>query len=110
MQDITTHVNNEQEWQALVERFRTQDQTLFETQQRRKDGSLMVRDGINDKAKPADRPAIIALATSKQRNDPNTPVVIEGDKGVQYEKITEVMNALYTAKIKRVGLAVKPAN
>ena len=41
---------------------------------------------------------------------PMTPVVIEGDKGVAYEKITEVMNALYTAKIKRVGLAVKPAN
>ena len=76
----------------------------------KKDGSLMVRDGINDKAKAADRPAIVALATSKQRNDPNTPVVIEGDRGVQYEKITEVMNALYTAKIKRVGLAVKPAN
>ena len=76
----------------------------------KKDGSLMVRDGINDKAKPADRPAIVALATSKQRTDPNTPVVIEGDKGVQYEKITEVMSALYTAKIKRVGLSVKPAN
>ena len=76
----------------------------------RADGTFLVRDGVNDKAKPADRAAIVALARSKQRVDPDTPVVIEGDKNVRYERITEVMNALYAEKIRRVGLAVKPAN
>jgi biopolymer transport protein ExbD len=76
----------------------------------RADGSFLVRDGVNDKPKPADRAAIVALARNKQKVDPNTPVVIEGDKSVRYERITEVMNALYAEKIKRVGLAVKPAN
>lgn len=75
----------------------------------RKDGTLLVRDGQNDKAKPADRAAIVALAKRRQQLDPNTPVVIEGDKDVRYEAITGVMNALYAEKIRRVGLAVKPA-
>jgi biopolymer transport protein TolR len=41
---------------------------------------------------------------------PDTPVVISGDKGVRYEAVTQVMDALYKLNVQHVGLAVKPAN
>jgi len=37
-------------------------------------------------------------------------VVIAADKGVIYDRVTTVMNRLYEARVKRVGLAVKPAS
>ncbi|WP_310388912.1 protein TolR [Roseateles sp.] len=42
-----------------------------------------------------------------QAGEMNTPVVISGDKNVKYEAIVKVMDALQSAGIARVGLAVK---
>ncbi|MEN8180317.1 MAG: EAL domain-containing protein [Pseudomonadota bacterium] len=39
--DISTHISNEQEWHALVKNYREHDKQLFETKQRKKDGSLI---------------------------------------------------------------------
>ena len=48
-----------------------------------------------------------ALARMKAGED--RPVVIAADKGVVYEKVLDVMDALKVAGVARVGLAVKPA-
>ena len=42
-----------------------------------------------------------------QAGEATTPVVISGDKNVKYEAIVKVMDALQSAGIARVGLAVK---
>ena len=39
--DISTHITSEKEWLELVESYRVQDQLLFETAQRKKDGGLI---------------------------------------------------------------------
>ena len=46
----------------------------------------------------------------KLARNPDTPVVIAGDKNVRYESVTKVMDALYKLHVRRVGLAVKPAS
>jgi biopolymer transport protein TolR len=78
------------------------------------DGRLMLRDRAPGSA--GAQPAEMALASiveavqARQRQHPDTPVVISGDRSVRYESITKVMDALYRAQVRRVGLAVKPAD
>jgi biopolymer transport protein TolR len=50
-----------------------------------------------------------SVIEQKLAKNPDTPVVISGDKSVRYESVTKVMDALYKLHVKRVGLAVKPA-
>jgi biopolymer transport protein TolR len=57
---------------------------------------------------PLDR--IVETVRERQRQRPDTPVVISGDRTVHYESVTRVMDALYRAEVRRVGLAVKPAD
>lgn len=44
---------------------------------------------------------------SAQKGDPNTPVVISGDRTVKYEVIVKLMDTLQKAGVQRVGLSVK---
>ena len=53
--------------------------------------------------KPVARGEIAKLIT-----DPETPVLIAGDKNVKYEAVLQLMDDLHTQGIKRVGLQVKP--
>jgi biopolymer transport protein TolR len=78
------------------------------------DGRFLMRDrapGSTGGAQATDTtlPAFVALVTARQKTRPDTPVVISGDRNVRYESITKVMDALYKANVRRVGLAVKPA-
>jgi biopolymer transport protein TolR len=77
------------------------------------DGRLLLRDrtpgasGAPTELRPEDLDALIG---ERLKRNPDTPVVISGDKSVRYESVTQVMDALYKLKVRRVGLAVKPAS
>jgi biopolymer transport protein TolR len=76
------------------------------------DGTLLLRDRSPKAAGgdvTGDLPQLIALIVQRQKTSPDTPVVISGDKAVRYENVTNVMDALYKANVRRVGLSVQPA-
>ena len=50
---------------------------------------------------------IAAKIVELQAGDANTPVVISADRGVKYEAVVKVMDALQRAGVQRVGLSVK---
>ena len=78
----------------------------------RADGRLLLRDrspGASAEATELALDDLIARVRRRQQQHPDTPVVISGDRSVRYESITRVMDALYKAQVRRVGLAVKPA-
>ena len=77
------------------------------------DGRLKVRDrtpgggaGQPVEIRLEELPAFIQQRLARQ---PDLAVVISGDKNVRYESVTKVMDALYKLHVRRVGLAVKPA-
>lgn len=73
------------------------------------DGSLRMRERTpGSKPVPVDVPALVAAITAKQKADPSTAVVIAADKNVRYEHVTTVMDALYKAEVRKVGLLVTP--
>lgn len=45
---------------------------------------------------------------AKLIKDPETPVLIAGDKNVRYEAVLQLMDELRAQGVKRVGLQVKP--
>ena len=75
------------------------------------DGKLKLRDrSAGGRESDVDLPALVAAVKARQQKAPDTPVVISGDRNARYEHITRVMDALYKENVRRVGLAVKPAN
>lgn len=58
----------------------------------------------------ATREDIVQLALQRQRDKPELPVVIAGDKAVKYETVMQVMDELQRAGVKRVGLLVRPSH
>jgi biopolymer transport protein TolR len=60
-----------------------------------------------EEARPLTLNRLAEQVKSAQAGEAATPVVISGDKNVKYEAIVKVMDALQTAGIARVGLAVK---
>lgn len=48
------------------------------------------------------------LRTAKAEN-PDTPVVVKGDRAVQYEKVTEVLDLLRRIELNKVGLVTGKA-
>ncbi len=75
-----------------------------------KDGSLKLVDRDATRAAELDTTlkALPKLAQSRMRAGEDRPVVIAADKGVIYDKVLEVMDALKTAGVQRVGLSVAP--
>jgi len=78
------------------------------------DGSLLLRDRApgatgTGQPVPVELAQLLAIVKERQKSKPDTPVVIAGDKKVHYEAVTKVMDALYRNNVRRVGLAVKPA-
>ncbi len=73
-----------------------------------KDGSLRLVD--RDATRALERDTTLkdlpALAKSRMRAGEDRPVVIAADKGVIYDKVLAVMDALKTAGVQRVGLSV----
>jgi biopolymer transport protein TolR len=75
-----------------------------------KDGSLKLVDRDATRAAEIDTTLkeLPKLAKSRIRAGEDRPVVIAADKGVIYDKVLEVMDALKTAGVQRVGLSVAP--
>ena len=75
-----------------------------------KDGALKLSDRDATRAFESDTSLkdLAALAKSRMRAGEDRPVVIAADKGVVYDKVLEVMDALKTAGVVRVGLSVAP--
>ncbi|MDZ7653731.1 MAG: biopolymer transporter ExbD [Burkholderiaceae bacterium] len=52
----------------------------------------------------------MALLSSRQEGQTTgTPVVIEADKDVKYDRVMQVMSELQLRGVQKVGLLVKPA-
>ena len=75
-----------------------------------KDGSLKLvdRDATRSAQIDTNLKELPKLAQSRMRSGEDRPVVIAADKGVIYDKVLEVMDALKTAGVQRVGLSVAP--
>jgi len=75
------------------------------------DGRLLLRDRSAGPTAPVElrMEDLGGAIEQKLARNPDTPVVISGDKNVRYESVTKVMDALYKLHVRRVGLAVKPA-
>jgi biopolymer transport protein TolR len=73
-----------------------------------KDGSLKLvdRDATRALERDTNLKDLPALAKSRMRAGEDRPVVIAADKGVIYDKVLAVMDALKTAGVQRVGLSV----
>lgn len=54
------------------------------------------------------RDKLLAAVKSIQATHPEQAVVISADKGLKYEDVMRVLDALQQGQIKRVGLLVKP--
>ena len=52
----------------------------------------------------------VVAAVHRVQKDASDPVVISADRGVKYETVVKVMDALQRAGIQRVGLSVQLAN
>jgi biopolymer transport protein TolR len=77
------------------------------------DGKLLLRDrsaGASGNPTEMRLEDLGGVIEQKLARNPDTPVVISGDKSVRYESVTKVMDALYKLHVRRVGLAVKPAS
>jgi biopolymer transport protein TolR len=75
-----------------------------------KDGSLKLvdRDATRSAQIDTNIKDLPKIAKSRMRGGEDRPVVIAADKGVIYDKVLEVMDALKTAGVQRVGLSVAP--
>jgi biopolymer transport protein TolR len=51
---------------------------------------------------------LVTVIKSKQKTNPDQPVVISADKAVRYEKVMQVMDLLQRNQVQRVGLLALP--
>jgi biopolymer transport protein TolR len=72
------------------------------------DETLRLRVDGKDGARVA-LPDVAAQVAQLQGGDANTPVVISADRGVRYEAVVKLMDALQRAGVQSVGLSVKNA-
>ncbi len=68
-----------------------------------KAGDLYLNIGENNE-KPVDDELLGKRVTAVIRNHPQTPVLVRGDKAVDYGRITEAMVLLQAAGVEKVGL------
>ncbi|HXG28379.1 MAG TPA: ExbD/TolR family protein [Nevskiales bacterium] len=57
--------------------------------------------------KPQGEPDIVARAQAQLTRNPQTPVLVRGDKGVEYGKVAHAMALLKQAGAPKVGLAIE---
>ena len=55
---------------------------------------------------PQDAAAIITRTREQLQRNPQTPVLVEGDKKVEYDKVVQAMGLLKQAGAPKVGLAI----
>jgi biopolymer transport protein TolR len=72
------------------------------------DKSVSVRDVKNGTERVATVAEVGAVVTQMQAGQTDRPVVISGDKKVEYDTILQIMDGLKQQGIQRVGLSVQP--
>ena len=68
-----------------------------------KTGELYLNIGENNQ-KPLDEDLLVNRVTAVVKNHPQTPVLVRGDKAVDYGRVTEAMVLLQGAGVEKVGL------
>ena len=63
---------------------------------------------IGGQREPVDIPGLTAKVGAFVRNNPKVPILVGGDRGVDYGKVYEAMVALQAAGAPRVGLMADP--
>ena len=75
----------------------------------RANGSLSYVDRESSRASRAvSTDELAEVIQSKQKQNPEQPVLISADKSVRYEKVMEVMDLLQSLQMQRVGLMAVP--
>jgi len=74
----------------------------------RADKSVSIRDGSGSERSVQMR-EVPGVVQQMMGSDPSRPVVISGDKKVEYDAILQIMDGLKQQGIQRVGLSVKPS-
>jgi len=72
------------------------------------DKSVTVKDMKNGSEQTASAGDVSAVVVRFQAGDGTRPVVISGDKKVEYDAILQIMDGLKQKGIERVGLSVQP--
>ncbi len=72
------------------------------------DKSVSVKDIKNGTERSAKMSEVPGIVLQMQGGDADRPVVISGDKKVEYDAILQIMDGLKQQGIQRVGLAVQP--
>ena len=72
------------------------------------DKSISVKDVKSGNERKVRVAEVAAVVRQMQGGDVRRPVVISGDKKVEYDTILQIMDALQQQGVERVGLAVKP--
>jgi biopolymer transport protein TolR len=61
-----------------------------------------------NKEQPLDGTTMIERVTTVLRNNPKTPILVRGDRAVEYGRVVEAMVLLQQAGVKDVGLVTNP--
>jgi biopolymer transport protein TolR len=72
------------------------------------DKSVSVKDVKNGIERSATMKEVGGIVQQMQGGDTDRPVIISGDKKVEYDAILQIMDGLKQQGIQRVGLAVQP--
>lgn len=68
-----------------------------------KQGDLYLNIGENNE-KPLDEESLAKRVAAVMKNHPQTPVLVRGDKAVDYGRVTDAMVLLQAAGVEKVGL------
>ena len=72
------------------------------------DKTVSIKDTKTSTERPASMKEVASIVTQMQAGDGTRPVVIAGDKKVEYDAILQVMDGLRQQGVQRVGLSVQP--
>ncbi len=72
------------------------------------DKTVTVKDTKSGSERPASMRDVASVVLRFQAGDGARPVVISGDKKVEYDAILQIMDGLKQAGVERVGLSVQP--
>ena len=75
----------------------------------RANGTLSYVDhAVSGASRPISEDELAGVIQSKQKKNPDQPVLISADKSVRYEKVMDVMDLLQRLQVQRVGLMAVP--
>ena len=63
---------------------------------------------VGDAIKPADPEQVLIKATAVLTRNPNTPVLVKGDTGIDYGTVVRAMTLLQQAGAVKIGLSTQP--